>query len=78
MLVKQASTLPVREHNLCTFLDRGDLRKLIRDLQPTLEGQCVWVLQATQLSDGLVREMMKKDVAIADRLGEPHDNMGPW
>ena len=60
MLLKQASTLPVREHNLYTFLERGDLRQLISGLQPTLEGQCVWVLQATRLSDGLVREMVKR------------------
>ena len=77
MLLKQASTLPVREHDLLKFLERDGLRQLIKDLQQTLEGQCVWVLQASRLSEGLVRCMTQRTWTTRIVLVSDTKNMGP-
>jgi len=60
-LLKQASTIPLHFYNLKKSHERCDLRQLISHLQPTFDGTGVWALYpASLLSEGLVREMVKR------------------
>ena len=57
--LQQASTIPTHYYSLHKYLDTRDMPQPVKDLQPGLDGQRVFALQASQLSEALVCEMVK-------------------
>ena len=59
-LLKQVSSVPIQELESMRSYDCCDLSKLVSFFQPTLDGPCVWAVQAERLSEKLIRKMLQK------------------
>ena len=59
-LLKQVSSVPIQELKSMRSYDCCHLSQLVSFFQPTLDGPCVWAVQAEQFSEKLIRKMLQK------------------
>ncbi len=58
-ILRQASSVPVREYTVDRSLSLYHLPELKRALQPTLDGPCIWMVHPAELlTEGLVKAMV--------------------